>query len=34
MNNLKIINADFNLEFGFFWVEFDNGKSLQSLLSK
>jgi hypothetical protein len=29
LNDLKIINADYDLEFGFFWVEFDNNESLQ-----
>lgn len=32
LNELKIVNADYDLQTGFFWVEFENGKSLQCCL--
>ena len=32
LNNLKITNRDYDLENGFFWVELDNGASLQCCL--
>lgn len=32
MNNLKIQNADYDLETGFFWIELDNDKTLQCCL--
>jgi hypothetical protein len=32
LNNLKIVNRDYDIEAGFFWVEFDGGKSLQCCL--
>lgn len=32
MKNLTIVNADYNTEYGFFWVEFNNGKSIQCCL--
>lgn len=32
LNDLKITNRDYDLEHGFFWVEFENGKSLQCCL--
>ena len=32
LNELKIVNTDYDLDLGFFWVEFENGKSLQCCL--
>lgn len=32
INEMKIINRDYDLDSGFFWVEFENGKSLQCCL--
>ncbi|WP_087546738.1 hypothetical protein [Acinetobacter sp. WCHA39] len=32
LNELKIVNTDFDLDTGFFWIEFENGKSLQCCL--
>ena len=32
LNDLKIVNRDYDVEAGFFWVEFDDGKSLQCCL--
>ena len=32
MKNLEIINRDFDLENGFFWVEFEGGNVLQCCL--
>lgn len=32
MRNLTIVNTEFNTEHGFFWVEFNNGKSIQCCL--
>ena len=32
LQNLEIINKDFDLQNGFFWVEFENGKILQCCL--
>ena len=32
LQNLEIINRDFDLQNGFFWVEFENGKILQCCL--
>ena len=32
MKNLTVVNADFDQEIGFFWVEFNNGKSIQCCL--
>lgn len=29
LNELKITNREFDLDSGFFWVEFEGGKSLQ-----
>ena len=34
LNELKVINAESNLEHGFFFVELDNGKSLQCCLKQ
>ena len=32
LNELVVVNAEANLEHGFFFVEFENGKSLQCYL--
>lgn len=32
MNNLSVTNVDYDLTEGFFWVGFENGKSLQCCL--
>jgi len=32
MKNLTVENVGFDLEVGFFWVEFNNGKSIQCCL--
>lgn len=32
LSELKIVNTDYDLESGFFWVEFQNGKSIQCCL--
>lgn len=32
LNELKVTNTECNLERGFFWVEFENGKTLQLCL--
>lgn len=32
LNELNVVNREYNLETGFFWVEFENGKSLQCCL--
>lgn len=32
LNELVVVNAEANVEHGFFFVEFDNGKSLQCCL--
>lgn len=32
LNTLKMKNKDYDTETGFFWVEFENGKSLQCCL--
>lgn len=32
LNELKVTNTEHNLESGFFWVEFENGKTLQLCL--
>ena len=32
LNTLKIVNTDYDLESGFFWIEFQNGKSIQCCL--
>lgn len=32
LNDLNVVNAEANLKYGFFWVEFENGKSLQCCL--
>src|SRR5690554_2415684 len=34
LNKLAIINKDYDLETGFFWIEFSNGKSLQCCLKE
>lgn len=34
LNTLKISNKDYDLETGFFWVEFSNDKSLQCCLKQ
>ena len=32
LNELKVIDREYNLESGFFWVEFEDGGSLQCCL--
>lgn len=32
LNDLNVVNREYSLESGFFWVEFENGKSLQCCL--
>ena len=32
LNELKIVNTAYDLDLGFFWVEFETGKSLQCCL--
>lgn len=32
LNELKVINVESDLEYGFFWVEFEGSKSLQCCL--
>lgn len=32
LNELKVTNTEYSLESGFFWVEFENGKTLQLCL--
>lgn len=32
LNDLNVVNRNYNLDTGFFWVEFENGKSLQCCL--
>ena len=32
LNELAVTKRDYDLELGFFWVEFENGKSLQCCL--
>lgn len=32
INEMKIINREYDLDSGFFWVEFEGGKSLQCCL--
>lgn len=32
INEMEIINRDYDLDSGFFWVEFEGGKSLQCCL--
>lgn len=32
LNDLNVVNRDYDLDSGFFWVEFENGKSLQCCL--
>lgn len=32
LNDLNVVNREYNLDTGFFWVEFENGKSLQCCL--
>lgn len=32
INEMKIISRDYDLESGFFWVEFESGRSLQCCL--
>lgn len=32
LNELAVTNRDYDLELGFFWVEFENGESLQCCL--
>ena len=32
LNDLNVVNAEASLKYGFFWVEFENGKSLQCCL--
>lgn len=32
LNELAVTNRDYDLETGFFWVEFEDGKSLQCCL--
>ena len=32
LSELKIVNTDFDLDTGFFWIEFENDKSLQCCL--
>lgn len=34
LSNLTITNREFDLNTGFFWVEFENGKSLQCCLKQ
>lgn len=34
LNNLKVVNVEADLGRGFFWVEFDNGRSLQCCLKE
>ena len=34
LNELKIVNTDYDLDLGFFWIEFENGKSLQCCLNQ
>lgn len=34
LNELTVTNRDQDLETGFFWVEFENGKSLQCCLKE
>ena len=34
LQNLEIKNVEFDLENGFFWVEFENGKVLQCCLKE
>ncbi|MEM4380336.1 MAG: hypothetical protein QXL01_06630 [Thermoplasmatales archaeon] len=33
LNKLTVVNREYSLESGFFWVEFENGKSLQCCLN-
>lgn len=32
LNDLNVVNREYDLKTGFFWVEFENGKSLQCCL--
>lgn len=32
LNDLKVINSDYDLDVGFFWITFENSKSLQCCL--
>ena len=32
LNELAVTNRDYDLKLGFFWVEFENGESLQCCL--
>lgn len=34
INDMKIINRDYDLDSGFFWVEFEGGQSLQCCLKQ
>ena len=34
MENLSVKNAEYDLEAGFFWVVFENGKSIQCCLTE
>ena len=34
LNDLKVVNREYNLESGFFWVELENDKSLQCCLKE
>ena len=33
LNQLTVVSREYSLESGFFWVEFENGKSLQLCLN-